>query len=1066
MLHFSTFAKNITMADEVQNDKAEKAPERAPERAQAETQELAVDKMRQDSSLDKGGLNAINSMEQGRNNFGKDGIDLGNSLDRKNIQDGYLDMTTGKFEPKVEYAKAKDEKSGAEGKFGDEASDIAAKRTRKGSVQQPGNGNNTSGTDAGSGDNTSGADRAGGAGKPDGGLAAGGESGGESSKGGKPDVAAPPKSGDKASEQPGDKAGAVEQTGPVKKDQSGRVTEVQYPDGNSRKFEYDSSGRMSRIIQPDGRVFESDNGVFRQPGSSTPGGFPPGMFQHDVITNPRVENDGTITYSENGLPTKVRPDGTSEVKVDGATVQRDAQDRPTKVEYKDGNVREFEYDGTKLSGITENGHKFSIHNEELYNPRGENTGRKNIYVGRTGHLSYTESNGDYRSFSPDGSQSTSKANGSYVDQNTEGKIVRIGSGSSNQLNLEYDQSGQLKSLKGSDGKSFDLHTSIDVNGAEKSEYRAADGSVMRDLQVGHDGTLKYQDQNGKLHTRYSNGNHLVTTKTKEELDQRAKEINQGNGVLSSGSHLQKSLEDLNAADKVALNESYRQQFGTTLKNELKSESWNPIRGNNFKDALSSINEAELLAGINDRLKDPDSTKAAKMLNDFSNSARTGGASPDSINSTLEKANSDLQKSGSPEDVIKGLEKNFGEVVPSYETLGTRYGVKSEQTTNPDGTNGRKYFIEGSKGEKLPVLESKTDNPMEIEKQLKEWQAKKITELEGKFNISLSKDGQKSEMLGKTFDLRTPRIDELMGLEKGLTNSQPSNRTANDKPIQVQFPVKQVLNGGTNAWAQDLGEHQRVVYEPKARDFDTMHRVTLHEFGHVAENNASKRDAKGLEKYYSDLGYRQVSYHDSKGDYKSQWQLRDRDGHYYAQQAGEAPFGKWTRVNEQGQPLKADGTVAKSYFAADAVRYSNQEMRNKAAIAPTSEYFPTPREQVAESLTQYRDNADTRRALHSSSAQVYQATKEFDQREIDSVHGKNPDGSSKLIRLPDASLAPNNDANRKAVSDFEKSLESSRPASSNPTNDITPPGVHVPNRPNPVSPFLRRPVSGAGAVPHW
>lgn len=1045
------------MADEVQNDKPETAPERAPERAQVENQEQAADKMRQDSSLDGGGLQAINAMEQSRNSLGQGGIDSSNILDRKNIQEGYLNMTTGKFE-----ASAKAEESGAANNLSGDADDIAAKRNPKNSDKEPERGISSGGSDAG------------GAGK----------SVGESPGGVKPDGEAGPKPGDKASEQPGkpgdppgdkskeqpgDKPGdqpkVVEQSGPIKRDGSGRVTEVQYPDGDSRKFEYDQSGRISRITQPDGRVFESINGEFRQPGSSSASGSPTGLFQPDVITNPRVENDGTITYNENGLATKVRPDGTSEVKVDGATVQRDAQDRVTRVESKNGNVREFEYDGTKLSGITENGHRFSVNNEELYNPRGESTGRKNIYVGRNGDFSYSEPNGDFRSFRPDGSQSTSKANGSYVDQNADGKIVRIGSGSGNQTNLEYDQSGQLKSLKSTDGRQYDLHTSTDASGVEKREYRSQDGSVMRDLQVGHDGTLRYQDKDGKLHTRFSNGNHLATTKTKDELDQRAKEINQGNGTFSSGSHLQKSLEDLNAADRLALNESYRQQFGTTLKDELKAESWNPIRGNNYKDALGSLHEAELLANINDRLKDPDSVKAAKMLRDFGDSAKSGGAAPDSINSTLEKANSDLQKSGSPEELLKGLEKNFGETVPSHETLSTRYGVKSEQTTNPDGTNGRKYYVEGSKGEKLPVLESKSDNPVEIEKQLKEWQAKKITELEGKFNILLSKDGQKSAILGKPFDLRTPRIDELMGLEKGLTHSQPSNRTANDKPIHVQFAAKQALNGGTDAWAQDLGEHQRVVFEPPNRDFDRMHRVTLHEFGHVAENNASRRDPKGLEKYYNDLGYRQITYNDSKGDQKSQWQFRDRDGNYYAQQAGEAPYGRWTRVNEQGQPLKADGTVAKSYFAPDAVRYSNLEMRNRAAVRPTSEYFPSPREQVAESLTEFRDNADKRAGLHASSPGVYQATKEFDQREIDSVHGRNRDGSSKLIRLPDATLAPNNDVNRKTVSDFEKELEARRPAPAAPANESSP-GVNGPGRAVPSSPFLRRVLSGGGAVPQW
>lgn len=1032
------------MADEVQNTKQDKAPERAPERAaenvQSNSAEQANDRMRQDGGLDKDGLKAINAMEQGQAGkaLNPNGAEAYKTADFKN-QTGYLNMETGS----IEEVAAKKATTGVAG-------------GSRGKGQEIGAGAGAgAGTDTGTGT----------------GAGPGTDKGSDTR----------PKTEVKPEAKPEATTIAPDNSGPVKRDAQGRITEVHYPDGNSRKFGYDKDGHINKITMPDGKVLEPIHGVFQDKSLINSGNVngignaPPGgdsrFFTPRTITNPRVEADGTITYKENGLDTKVKPDGTSQVQIGDTSVHKDAQDRVTKMEYKNGNAREFEYDGTKLSAIVENGRKSHIIAGEIHNEKGEGTGRRNAYVSPEGHFSYSESNGDFKSFSTSGTESTSKPGGSYIDKDDRGRVVRIGAGLGQQTNLDYDQNGKLSELRTPDGKEFKLHTSTDGSGKETKEFRAQDGSVMKDLQVGDDGTLKFQDKDGKLHTRFSNGNELVSSKTQAELDQRAKEINQNNGFLSSGSHLQKSLEDLNPADRLALNESYKKQFGTSLKDELKSESWNPVRGDTYKDAINSLNQAELLANINDRLKGPEAQKATEMVNDFNTKAKQSGVSADSINTTLDKATTEIQKSGSSDELLKSLEKTFGETVPSHETLAKRYGVKAEETKNADGTSGRKFYVDGLNGEKIPVLESKTDNPVEIEKQLKEWQSKKITEMESKFNITLSKDGEKSGYAGKQFDVRTPRIDELLGLEKGLNHSQPSTAVANDKPTMVQFPVKPVLGGSTLGWAQDFGDRQRVVFEPVNRDMKDLHRLTLHEFGHVAENSAAKRDTQSLQRYYSDLGYRKINATDEKGIAKDQWQFRDRDGHYYTQQAGEAPFGKWTRVNEQGQPLKADGTVAKSFFSQDAVRLTNQEMREKAAIKPTSTYFPNPREQVAESITEFRDNAATRRALQTSAPDVYQATKDFDQREIDSVHGKNRDGSSKLIRLPDASLAPNTDANRKIVSDAEKA-----PIGDNRANQINNPGpppaagpIRIPadlGLPPLTSPFMRRATSGTGSIPRW
>lgn len=159
---------------------------------------------------------------------------------------------------------------------------------------------------------------------------------------------------------------------------------------------------------------------------------------------------------------------------------------------------------------------------------------------------------------------------------------------------------------------------------------------------------------------------------------------------------------------------------------------------------------------------------------------------------------------------------------------------------PDGTTVRKYYVEGENGAKLPVLDSTSDDPKEVERQLKEWQNAKMKELEEKYNVQFSRDGQKDNPLGKEVNLRSPRINELLALEEGLRKSEPSTTTPNGKPILVQFAVEPTSSASAYVFPRPDGQ-QRILFEPIPRQFGSLKGTILHEWAHNAEHNMETRD---------------------------------------------------------------------------------------------------------------------------------------------------------------------------------------------------------------------------------
>lgn len=125
----------------------------------------------------------------------------------------------------------------------------------------------------------------------------------------------------------------------------------------------------------------------------------------------------------------------------------------------------------------------------------------------------------------------------------------------------------------------------------------------------------------------------------------------------------------------------------------------------------------------------------------------------------------------------------------------------------------------------------------------------------------------------------------------------------------------------------------------------------------------------------------------------------------------------------------DGRHGDSYWTPEGgkepgKRISSEEMRDRAKVRPSSNYFDNPHETHAEALALYRIGERDqfkggRRYLAQDSPQLYDATKKYDQKVLDSSFGKHLNGESKMIRSIDGTIVENTPEARRAVEERER-----------------------------------------------
>lgn len=337
-----------------------------------------------------------------------------------------------------------------------------------------------------------------------------------------------------------------------------------------------------------------------------------------------------------------------------------------------------------------------------------------------------------------------------------------------------------------------------------------------------------------------------------------------------------------------------------------------------------------------------------------------------------------------------------------------------------------------------------------EHQLDVLTAAKLRELKSEYHVSFSTEGEnavrpwvasKSDpnklIPGAMLKARAPRLTELMGIEAALQSSQPSQFTSSSTSnAALKFYFLKTPSYGSNTYdagffAGDEKGKASVFFEPDkspdrpitAADAVQTHQdiktsfeaLAAHEIAHNAEFNMGLGNLDKLKPVAEQIGWT-ISSPDSdfyllKGTNKGEFFRLTNDG--LSSDRG------WIRCALDGSALDDNGAPVAD--PSKAPHLTNAEVRQMALIKPPTDYFTAPDEELADSLMLYRVGEDGRKQLMNSGLQLYNVVKAVDQGEIDARFGTNGDGTAKKIRMPDGTLADNNEKTQSIATQFEQSL---------------------------------------------
>ena len=363
------------------------------------------------------------------------------------------------------------------------------------------------------------------------------------------------------------------------------------------------------------------------------------------------------------------------------------------------------------------------------------------------------------------------------------------------------------------------------------------------------------------------------------------------------------------------------------------------------------------------------------------------------------------------------------VVPdkTFNEFARNNGLDTRQT--PDG---KLEFSMRYKGEKLTIgsVEKTGDGFKEINKSLKEFTELKKWELENTYGVKFARPGEPGprqmdrdskgrEVPGKELEVRDPKLREVLGIEAALEKANPSQKSANGKPLTFYFLKNESfapgmdgaasyypnVNGGPAVIVDPGSTDRAVITEKDRKDGDTSdHRsiesLMIHELGHNSEEKVFKNPKEQAD-FYKKMGWAPIP---GMPPGQGGWMLKGRDGRGYAPPS-DGSIGKWERIDRNGR------VTAK----VDAER-----VERLAKEKPATHYFEGPHEVLAEGATMLRLGDGHRTHLMEKNPRLYNLIKGFDQREIDRDLGK-----GKFIRSYDGKVVPRTDESIKALHDREE-----------------------------------------------
>lgn len=182
-------------------------------------------------------------------------------------------------------------------------------------------------------------------------------------------------------------------TNGITKNSDGEITKIQYPDGVSRQFGYDSSSdkQPTSTTYPDGTQYHKDSSGKWVGTDNKPAPF-------NTLT---VDGSGNVSFGfPKGQSLNINPQDTTTVsqkEKDGATVTTDNMGNVVEEDGKSGVKNTFGYDSSgKLNGVNLNGTEYKLNGSEWDTANGQKAGLQNFNIDSTsGNLTYTDGDKHY-----------------------------------------------------------------------------------------------------------------------------------------------------------------------------------------------------------------------------------------------------------------------------------------------------------------------------------------------------------------------------------------------------------------------------------------------------------------------------------------------------------------------------------------------------------------------------------------------------------------------------------------------------------------------------------------------
>ena len=396
----------------------------------------------------------------------------------------------------------------------------------------------------------------------------------------------------------------------------------------------------------------------------------------------------------------------------------------------------------------------------------------------------------------------------------------------------------------------------------------------------------------------------------------------------------------------------------------------------------------------------------------------------------------------------GTKKAVSQTSTPQATLDT-FGVKSRPVA--DGKEQEIYYTAETKDQ--VVMRAPADATADqLQAPLEKIVNDRIKAIESEYKVKFATPGETVEKerlqnpttcrpeRGEMIHAKLPTLPGLYGIAEGLKHSSPSQFAADGvtgakiyildrKYMPNIYGNKEVLG----VYKQDKDRRPALYMTPAGMALPPTEADRLavgaprnlawgitHELTHNSQKNnwpdypTPETTAK--------FGWRTTSFVNKAGETLMQTdQLVGKKGELFMNGQDDCHSAStWYLTNDERQPLDENGKVVEKIK--DAKQFTNEEIMDRAEVRPFTYYFMNPREMLSEALTAYRTGPDTRAKLLNSSPQLYKVTEEYDRGEIEKFYGKNADGLSNKVRLPDGTVVDRQESSLGSIADFEKNAK--------------------------------------------